>query len=221
MADLIRIYIVDDHAIVREGLKALIATELGMDVVGEAADGLEAIYQIKELKPDIILLDLKMPKKDGLAVIKDIIQDDANARILVLTSFADDDNVLPTIQAGALGYLLKDTLPTELLKAIRSVYNGEAYLHPVVASKVIHELNKQKATPQKTTNNNILTNRELEVLTLVSQGLSNQDIANRLVISERTVRTHVSNILNKLHLASRTQAILYALREGFTKLDPS
>jgi NarL family two-component system response regulator LiaR len=220
MAETIQIYIVDDHAILREGLKALIATEPGMKVVGEAADGEEAGSQIKELKPDVILLDLKLPNKDGLEVINETIRDNPQARILVLTNFADDDKVLATIQAGALGYLLKDTLPDELLKAIRDVYRGESHLHPVIARKVIRQISKQEAVNQKLPTT-LLTARELEVLTLVSQGLSNQEIADRLLISERTVRTHVSNILEKLHLASRTQAILYALREGFVKLEPS
>jgi len=225
MAELIRIYIVDDHAIVREGLKALIASEPGMTFVGEAADGVEAVPQIKELKPDVLLLDLKMPQKDGLAVISDIMEDNPQARILVLTSFGDDDKVLATIKAGALGYLLKDTLPGELLKAIRDVNNGESHLHPVIARKILRELNQQsvsqpKTDKQKSNDAATLTGRESEILTLIAQGLSNHDIAKRLVISERTVRTHVSNILKKLQVASRTQAIVYALRKGVVKIDP-
>jgi NarL family two-component system response regulator LiaR len=216
----IQIYIVDDHAILREGLKALIATDPGMIVVGEAADGEEASSHIKELKPDVILLDLKLPNKGGLEVINETIRDNPQVRILVLTNFADDDKVLATIQAGALGYLLKDTLPDELLKAIRDVSRGESHLHPVIARKVIRQISKQETLNQKPPAT-LLTARELEILTLVSQGLSNQEIADDLLISERTVRTHVSNILEKLHLASRTQALLYALREGFAKLEPS
>jgi two-component system, NarL family, response regulator LiaR len=212
----IRILIADDHAIVREGLRALLETEPGMELVGEAADGIEAVRKQQALQPDVTLLDLVMPRQDGLAALTEIRQKDPQARILVLTSFAEDDRVFPAIMAGALGYLLKDATPQELLKAIRDVARGEASLHPAIARRVIKELHRpQESGPTVEP----LTERETQVLSLVAQGLSNQEIAGRLVISERTVRTHVSNILGKLHLANRTQAARYALREGLAKLD--
>lgn len=218
MTDAIRILISDDHTIVREGLRALFATEPGIEVVGEAADGVEAVDKARALRPDVILLDMVMPRKDGLEAIAGIMRDNPGARILVLTSFAEDEKVFPAIKAGALGYLLKDASPQELLQAIRNVQRGEASLHPTIARKLIRELN----APPLDLNPMVdpLTEREVEVLRLVAQGLSNDDIAGQLVVSERTVRTHVSNILDKLHLANRTQAALYALREGLARLEP-
>jgi NarL family two-component system response regulator LiaR len=217
MTETIHILIADDHAIVREGLRALIDTERGMELVGEAADGVEAVLRARSLQPDVILLDLVMPRKDGIEAIGEIKQENPEARILVLTSFAEDDKVFPAIKAGALGYLLKDSSPQELLQAIREVYRGESSLHPTIARKVIGELNRPSENLLPT--EEPLTEREVEVLSLVARGLSNQEIADRLVVSERTVRTHVSNILGKLHLANRTQAALYAVREGLAGLD--
>ena len=216
MSDTIRILIADDHAIVREGLRALFATEPGMELVAEACDGVEAVEKARAMKPDVILLDMMMPRKDGLGAIHDIIEENPDARILVLTSFAEDDKVFPAIKAGALGYLLKDSSPQELLQAVRSVYQGEASLHPAIARKLMRELNQPPSLPPTT---DPLTEREVEVLRHVAQGLSNDEIAEKLVVSERTVRTHVSHILDKLHLANRTQMALYAVREGIAKLD--
>ena len=215
MSEKIRILIADDHAIVREGLRALIATEPDLELVAEAADGVEAAEKTRAMKPDVILLDMMMPRRDGLGAIDDIIKENSDARILVLTSFAEDEKVFPAIKAGALGYLLKDSSPQELLQGIRNVYNGEASLHPTIARKLMRELNQPPSLPPTT---DPLTEREVEVLRLVAQGLSNDDIADKLVVSERTVRTHVSHILDKLHLANRTQMALYALREGIAKL---
>jgi NarL family two-component system response regulator LiaR len=216
MSERIKILIADDHAIVREGLRALIATEPGLELVAEAADGVEAVDKARDCHPDVILLDMVMPHKDGLGTITTIIQEDPHARILVLTSFAEDDKVFPAIKAGALGYLLKDSSPQELILAIQNVYRGEASLHPTIARKLMRELNQPPSLPPTTAP---LTEREVEVLRLVAQGLSNDEIAERLVVSERTVRTHVSHILDKLHLANRTQMALYAVREGIAKLD--
>jgi NarL family two-component system response regulator LiaR len=216
MCETIRVLVADDHAIVREGLRALISTEPGMELLGEAADGEETVRLAKALRPDVILLDLMMPRKDGLAAIRDLKEQNGDVRVLVLTSFADDDKVFGAIKTGALGYLLKDSAPREVLRAIREVARGEASLHPTIARKLIRELNQPAPLPAA---EEPLTEREIDILRSVAQGLSNQEIANRFVISERTVRTHVSSILSKLHLASRTQAALYALREGIASFD--
>jgi NarL family two-component system response regulator LiaR len=216
MTRAIRVLIVDDHAVVREGLRALISAKPGMELVGEASDGVEAVAQARALQPDVILLDLVMPRKSGIEAIREIKAENPGARILVLTSFSEDEKVFSAIKSGALGYLLKDSLPQELLQAIRDVYQGRPSLHPDIALKLIHELNRPFELPPT---QEPLTEREVEVLTWVARGLSNQAIGARLFISERTVRRHVSNILDKLHLANRTQATLYALREGLTRLD--
>lgn len=218
MSDVIRVFLADDHAVVRRGLEALIETQADMVVVGTAVDGEEAVQQVDRLSPDVILLDIQMPRKNGVAAIGEIKTAHPDARILVLTSFGDDDTVFAAIKAGAMGYLLKDSSPQELMQAIRHVYNGRASLHPDIALKVIQELNKPPADLPLT--DDPLTEREVEVLKLVARGLSNQEIADQLVVSERTVRTHLSNILGKLHLANRTQAALYALRQGLARLEP-
>jgi NarL family two-component system response regulator LiaR len=211
----IRILIADDHALVRKGLITLLASEAGIEVVGEAADGVEVVWKARSLKPDVILLDMLMPRQNGLEAIEQIKRENPQARILVITSFADDQMVFPAIKAGALGYLLKDSSPQQLLQAIQDVYKGESSLHPTIALKLIRELNRSSELPPT---RDPLTERELVILKLVAQGLSNQEIAERLVISERTVGNHIGNILSKLHLANRTQAALYALREGIADL---
>jgi NarL family two-component system response regulator LiaR len=215
MSDKIRILIVDDHAVVREGLSALIKTEPDMELVGEAADGGEAVQKAQDLHPDVILLDLVMPRKDGIFAIKELKRLKLPVRILVLTSFAEDELLFPAIKAGALGYMLKDSSARDLLQAIRDVYNGLSSLHPVIARKLVGEYQQEIHDPQT---DEALTEREFEIMVLVAQGLPNQEIANRLVLSERTVRTHMTNILSKLHLANRTQVALYAMRRGIIKL---
>jgi NarL family two-component system response regulator LiaR len=217
MTENIRILIVDDHAIVREGQRALIETEPGLDLVGEAADGLEAVQMARSLQPDVIMIDLIMPRMGGIEAIEIIKAENSGVGILVLTSFAEDEKVYSAIKAGALGYRLKDASPQELLAAIREVYRGEPSMDPAIAQKLMRELQRSSDLPPT---EEPLTEREVEVLKLVAQGKPNQEIAETLVISERTVRTHVSNILSKLHLANRTQAALYALREGLADLEP-
>jgi len=211
----IRVLIADDHPIIRDSLRALINTEEDLELVGEAINGEDAVTKASELNPDVILMDLVMPVKDGLQAIIEIKQTDPDVSILVLTSFSDEDKVFPAIRSGALGYMLKDTAPQELLKSIHDVYRGEASLHPSIALQLIREIKRPSNLPPI---ENPLTERELEVLRLIAQGLNNQEIATRLVRSEWTIRTHVRNILGKLHLANRTQATLFALREGMVDL---
>ena len=214
----IRIVVVDDQAIVRRGIKALLATEPGLEIVGEAEDGERAVQVLERLRPDVVLMDLMMPGVDGLEAIRQIAERELGTRVLVLTSFATDEKVFPAIKAGALGYLLKDSEPEDLLRAIRQVHRGEPSLHPEIARKVLVELNRP---PEQARSRTVdpLTARELDVLKLVAQGLSNHEIAEQLIVGETTVRSHVSSILGKLHLASRTQAALYALREGYASID--
>ena len=216
MNERIRVLIADDHHVVRGGIRALLETEDDIDVIDEAADGVETVLKTRSLNPDVILMDLMMPRKTGIEAIEEIKQEDPDARMLVLTSYSDDEKVFAAIKAGALGYLLKETSTKELLQAIHDVYRGESSLHPAIARKLIRELNRPSNLPPA---DEPLTEREIEVLIFVARGYTNQDIANALFISERTVRTHVSNILSKLHLANRTQAALYALKEGLTNLE--
>ncbi len=212
----IRILVADDHAVVREGLRLLISSDPEMELVGEAVDGEEAVFYARKLNPDVVLMDLVMPRKDGIKAIQEIKLFLPEVRILVLTSYSEESQVFPAIKAGALGYLLKDTLPQQLLQAIHDVYNGRSSLHPSIALKLVREISKPSDLPPS---EEALTDREIAVLKLLAQGLTNQDISKHLTISELTVATHVRNILSRLHLANRTQAALYALREGFAKLD--
>ena len=212
----IRVLVVDDHAIIRKGIKAVLDLVSDIELVGEAENGKLAIKMDRELEPDVILMDLMMPEMDGITCIREIKTQRPKARILVLTNFAGEDMIFPAIKAGAMGYHLKDSSPEALEEAIRQVYRGEPSLHPLIAKKVLEELH---APPEDQGVYETLTKRELEVLSLIAQGLENREIASQLVVSEATIRTHVSNILGKLHLASRTQAALYALREGLASLN--
>ncbi len=212
----IKVLIVDDHPIVRRGFGSLITIKPGFELIGEGTNGREAVELAKSLKPDVIVLDLMMPEMSGLEAIGHIKADNPEARILIVTSFAEDENVFPAIKAGALGYLLKDSPPEMLLQAIQDVHRGESSLHPTIARKLIRELNQPPELPPT---KDPLTKREMEILKLVAQGMTNQEIADKLVVSEGTVRIHISNLLGKLHLANRTQAALYALKEGLASLD--
>jgi len=214
----IRILIVDDHAIVREGLRGLINIEPDMELVGEAASGEDGVEKALALRPDVILMDLLMEGMDGVTAIKEIKAQWQGACVLVLTSFLEDDKVFPAIENGALGYLLKDTQPDELLDAIRGVHRGETMLHPSIAKKIMQRI-QEHSSESKKPDGPELTERELDVLKLLAQGDGDREIAEKLVVSERTVHFHVGNILSKLHLANRTQAALYAIRKGLAKPD--
>jgi NarL family two-component system response regulator LiaR len=216
MMETIRVLVADDHHVVRKALCNLIASEPDMEIAGEAADGLEAVHQMRSLQPDVLLLDLAMPKLSGLEAILQIKDEEPGAHILVLTSFGEDKKIFAAIKAGAMGYLLKDSSPEQLLQSIRDVHRGELSLHPTTALKLIRELKQSSDLPSTEVP---LTEREMEILTQIARGLTNQEIAESLFISERTVGNHISGILGKLHLANRTQAALYALRQGLANLD--
>lgn len=207
----IRVLVVDDHAIVRKGIRALLTEAPGFEVVGEAVDGQEAVLRAAETVPDVVLMDLVMPVMDGIEATREITRRQPEVRILVLTSFAADAKVFPAIKAGASGYLLKDSSPDDLIRAIRQVQRGEPSLHPTIARRLLQEVVQPS---ERLPAQEPLTPREMAVLRLIAQGLSNQEIADQIFVSEPTVRAHVSRILGKLHLASRTQAALYAVREG-------
>jgi NarL family two-component system response regulator LiaR len=195
----IRVLLVDDHAIVRKGIGALLAEVKGITVVGEARDGREAVEQVQALKPDVILMDLVMPGMDGIEATRQITASSDTARVLVLTSFAADDKVFPSIKAGALGYLLKDSEPGDLVRAIQQVHRGEPTLQASIARRVLQEMQRPSRDPPTP---DPLTDREMEVLREVATGLTNAEVAERLWVTQATVRSHVSNILAKLHLAT-------------------
>ena len=209
-ASRIRVLIVDDHGVVREGLRAYLELEPDIEVVGEARDGQEGVRRAQELRPDVVLMDLVMPTMDGVDATARIKQQQPETHVIVLTSFLDDERVVPAIKAGATSYLLKDVAATDLARAIRGARAGQAQLHPEVARRLM----QQVTTPRKVEASAQLTDREREVLRLLAEGRSNKEIARSLVVSERTVKGHVSNILGKLGLQDRTQAALYAVRHG-------
>jgi NarL family two-component system response regulator LiaR len=210
----IRILVADDHAVVRQGLRSFLGLQDDMEVVGEASDGAEAVDSVERLRPDVVLMDLAMPGVDGVEAIRRIHASRPETRVVVLTSFTDDTKVLPAVRAGAVGYLLKDVEPAELASAIRTVASGQALLAPAVTARVLREVGAAGSARADAPS---LTARELEVLGLLARGLTNRQIAADLVLSEKTVKTHVSSILGKLRLADRTQAALYAVREGLVE----
>jgi two-component system, NarL family, response regulator LiaR len=208
--DPIRVLIVDDHSVVREGLRAFLELQDGFEVVGEAADGEEAIVSATRLRPNVILMDLVMPQLGGVAAMRRLREEVPDARVIVLTSFLDDDKLLPALRAGAAGYLLKNAEPQELARAVRAAHSGEAVLDPVVAARLVEAL--AAADGQEPLDR--LTPREREVLVLVGRGFSNKRIAKELGIAEKTVKTHVGHVLAKLGVTDRTQAAVVAVRSG-------
>ena len=213
---MIRLLVADDHAVVRQGLRTFLDLQGEVEVVGEAADGEEAIAAAERLAPDVALVDLVMPRVDGIEAIKRIRAAAPATRIIVLTSFTDEDKMLPAVRAGAVGYLLKDVEPQELVAAIRTVNDGETLLHPAVVRELVREVAGARRSPAA---DNPLTSREREVLGLIARGRANKAIAFELGVAEKTVKTHVSNILAKLNVTDRTQAALYAVREGLVDAD--
>jgi NarL family two-component system response regulator LiaR len=210
--DKISVLIVDDHGIVRQGLRTYLELLDDIDIVGEAKNGLEAVGQVRKYQPDIVLMDLVMPEMNGIDATRQVLAVSPDTKVIVLTSFAEDDLVFPAIEAGATGYLLKDVDPADLHQAIRAIHDGEIQLHPEIMKKLIHRVKASEVEPDSALGD--LTPRELEVLSLIAQGQSNREIATALSISEKTVKTHVGNILSKLHLSDRTQAAIYAHKHG-------
>ncbi|MGM7719229.1 response regulator [Metabacillus sp. Hm71] len=209
----IKILIADDHHVVRRGLLFFLKTQKDIEVIGEAKNGKEAVELVAKLKPDVVLMDLSMPEMDGVMATKAIRELNDSVKIIILTSYADQDHVIPAIRAGASGYQLKDIEPDDLVQTIRDVLRGESKLHPKVTSHVMTHLSM--GASQKSSKIGELTNREKEVLNELARGKSNKEIASSLFITEKTVKTHVSNILSKLQLADRTQAALYAVKNGY------
>lgn len=215
MSERISVLIADDHPVVRQGLRTFLELQEDMEIVGEAAGGEEAVALVQELLPDVVLMDLVMPGVDGVEATRRIRDVSPATKVIALTSFTDDKTVFASIKAGAAGYLLKDVRPQALSDAIRTVHRGEALLHPTIAAKLMQEF----AQRDKRSAKDPLTEREHDVLRHIARGMSNKEIAAALVLSEKTIKTHVSNILQKLHLADRTQAALYAVKEGLVKLE--
>ena len=213
----IQVLIVDDHTMVRKGIRALLNEYEDIRVVGEAANGFKALELTKQLHPDVILIDLAMPVMDGIEAIKKIRAIRPDQRIIVLTSYVGDDKLIQSIKAGAMGYLLKDALPEELVQSIRTVYAGEPALNPAVAWKYLRRMSGAEEPPKRSAE--ALSEREVEVLCLLTQGKTDQEIAKQLVLTDVTIRTHVSRILAKLGLENRVQAALYAIRSGMVSLD--
>lgn len=214
----IKVLIVDDHQVVRQGLRTFLELQDDIVVVGEAGDGAAAVEMVRQLNPHVVLMDLVLPRLDGIAATRQIKSLAADVKVIALTSFTDDEKVFPAIQAGASSYLLKDVSPDDLAEAIRAAYRGEVRLHPDIMRKLMEQVASQEGHTTRAPVDN-LTERELDVIRLVAEGCSNHHIAEKLVISEKTVKTHVSNILSKLHLEDRTQLAIHAIKRGLVSLD--
>jgi NarL family two-component system response regulator LiaR len=217
MSETITVLLVDDHAVVRQGVRTFLETQADLSVMGEAGSGEEAVRLAAQYVPDVILMDLIMPDMDGVEATRKVKQVSPRSQVVVLTSYHEDEHIFPALKAGALSYVLKDLSAEELADAVRKAAMGEAVLHPRVASRVIKEL--QGLRSDKVNPFTELSERELEVLKLIADGMSNAEMAAKLVLSEKTIKGHVSNILSKLHLADRTQAAVYAWREGVVRKD--
>ncbi|WP_312518612.1 response regulator transcription factor [Anaerospora sp.] len=222
----IRILIADDHALLRQGIKNVLSLEADLEVIGEAADGEEAVRKAAELVPDIILLDINMPRGNGLEVTKKLSVAQPDVKCVVLTIHDDENYVFEVIKAGAVGYLLKDVEPSMLIKAIRAIAEGESFIYPTLARKLFSEVNRREAERRHESVDMLrrrkeerLTYREVEVLQLVAKGLSNQEMAQRLFLSEKTVKNHLTNIFRKINVTDRTQAVLYAIKQKIVSLD--
>ena len=217
MTTKIKVMIVDDHGIVRQGLRTYLDLLEDITIVAEAENGLDALDKVKQFNPDIVLMDLVMPEMDGIEATQKICGSYPDEKVIVLTSFTEDEQVFSAIKAGAVGYLLKDISPPDLAKAIQAVHSGETHLHPEITKKLMNQFVSPKSEAETTPED--LTPREMEVLQLIAQGLSNKELANKLTISEKTVKTHLSSIFSKLHLSDRTQAAIYALKHNLVPDD--
>jgi two-component system, NarL family, response regulator LiaR len=215
----IKVLIADDHAVVREGTRRILEQEPDMEVVGEAGDGEEAVNLATSLKPDVAIIDIAMPKLDGIEATKRIKAAWPSINILILSAYDDDQFIFSLLEAGAAGYLLKSIRSRELIDAIRAVYSGESVLHPSIARKVLNRFVSTSGKPEGQEPSGVLSDREMEVLRLAAKGLSNQDIAEKLCLSIRTVQGHLGHIFNKLQVGSRTEAVVRALKEGWVTLD--
>lgn len=215
MTELISVLLVDDHSMVRQGVRAFLVTQADITVVGEAGSGEEAIKLAEQHVPDVVLMDLIMPNMDSVEATRRVKQVSPRSQVVVLTSYHEDEHIFPALKAGALSYILKDVSAEELASAVRKAASGEAVLHPRVAARVIEELQGRRADALNPFTE--LSERELEVLKLIADGMSNAEMAAKLFLSEKTIKGHVSNILSKLHLVDRTQAAVYAWREGIVR----
>jgi NarL family two-component system response regulator LiaR len=210
----VKVLIVDDHDIVRQGLRYYLDVHDEIEVMGEAETGVEAVALVRDIKPDVVLMDLVMPEMDGIEATRELLAISPDTKVIVLTTFAEEKKVYPAIEAGATSYLLKDVKPPDLIKAIHAAHRGESQLHPDIAKKLMSRVVQSSQGTTEIAVPNDLTKREMEVLRLLAEGLSNRELAEALTISEKTVKKHVSSILGKLHVADRTQAAIYAYKHG-------